>query len=121
VAGQEADYRAAPRAAAGLADRAMNLAGRPNRMIPVVGELSFFRPVRSLRGLRARWLVQIADHDRGAPPRVAAKAAFRGRAEVRHYPCDHFDPHPGRPCHELAVAHQTAFLRRVPQPRPRSQ
>ncbi|SHN75801.1 alpha/beta hydrolase [Cryptosporangium aurantiacum] len=72
-----------------------------------------YRPARAIRGLRAPWLVQIADFDRSAPPHSAAKAAFRGRAEVRHYPCDHFDTQPGKPWHEPAVAHQAAFLRRV--------
>jgi pimeloyl-ACP methyl ester carboxylesterase len=57
-------------------------------------------------------LVQIADFDRSAPPHAAAKAAFRARAEVRHYPCDHFDVWPGKPWFEAAVDHQVAFLAR---------
>ena len=51
-------------------------------------------------------LVQIADFDRSAPPHAAAKAAFKARAEVRHYPCDHFDVWPGKPWFEPSVAHQ---------------
>jgi len=43
---------------------------------------------------------------------AAAKAAFKGRAEVRHYPCDHFDVWPGADCFEAVLAHQVAFLRR---------
>ena len=55
-------------------------------------------------------LVQIADFDRSAPPYAAAKAAFKARAEVRHYPCDHFDVFPGKAWHEPAVEHATRFL-----------
>ena len=75
-------------------------------------ELGGHRPGRYAKQLRCPLLVQIADLDRSAPPRAAAKAAFRGRAEVRHYPCDHFDVHVGKPWHEPALAHQVAFLRR---------
>jgi hypothetical protein len=57
-------------------------------------------------------LVQIADFDRSAPPHAAAKAAFKARAEVHHYPCDHFDVHVGAEWHAAAVEHQAAFLRR---------
>lgn len=57
-------------------------------------------------------LVQIADFDRSAPPHAAAKAAFKARAEVRHYPCDHFDVWPGKPWFEAAAAHQVEFLTR---------
>ncbi|MFW0783897.1 alpha/beta fold hydrolase [Gordonia sp. CPCC 206044] len=57
-------------------------------------------------------LVQIADFDRAAPPHPAAKAAFAARAEVRHYPCDHFDIFAGSDWFEPAVAHQLSFLTR---------
>ena len=57
--------------------------------------------------------MQIADFDRSAPPQAAAKAAFAGRAQVRHYPCDHFDVWPGKEWHASAVDHQVAFLRAV--------
>jgi hypothetical protein len=56
-------------------------------------------------------LVQIADLDESAPPHASAKAAFKARAEVRHYPCDHFDVFTG-PWHEAAVRHQISFLTR---------
>ncbi|CAI7974754.1 hypothetical protein FRAHR75_140070 [Frankia sp. Hr75.2] len=80
-------------------------------------EIGSFRPGRSaVRVLRTRWFVQIADFDRAAPPHATAKAAFRGRAEVRHYPCDHFDLHAGKPWHEPALAHQISFLRRALAP-----
>ncbi|MBK0866121.1 alpha/beta fold hydrolase [Saccharopolyspora sp. HNM0986] len=75
-------------------------------------ELAAHRPNRHAAQLRCPWLVQIADLDRSAPPHAAAKAAFNGGAEVRHYPCDHFDVWSGRSWHEPAVAHQAAFLRR---------
>ncbi|MCK9932660.1 alpha/beta hydrolase [Frankia sp. Mgl5] len=81
------------------------------------GEIGSFRPGRSaVRVLRTRWFVQIADFDRAAPPHATAKAAFRGRAEVRHYPCDHFDLHAGKPWHEPVLAHQISFLRRALAP-----
>jgi pimeloyl-ACP methyl ester carboxylesterase len=57
-------------------------------------------------------LVQIADFDRSAPPHAAAKAAFKARAEVRHYPCDHFDVWPGKSWFEAAAGHQVEFLTR---------
>lgn len=75
-------------------------------------ELGGHRPGREAKHLRCPLLVQIADFDRSAPPYAAAKAAVRGRAEVRHYPCDHFDVWPGKDWFEPALAHQVAFLRR---------
>jgi alpha-beta hydrolase superfamily lysophospholipase len=65
------------------------------------------------------WLVQVADFDRSAPLHAAMKAAFAGRAEVRHYPGDHFDLFAGKPFHEPAVEHALHFLLRhvtVPAP-----
>jgi hypothetical protein len=59
--------------------------------------------------------VQVADFDRSAPPHATMKAAFAGRAEVRHYPGDHFDLFPGKPHHDAAVRHALHFLgRHVP-------
>lgn len=85
-----------------------------NEVDAAVGlELGNHRPGRKAAHVRAPMLVQIADHDRSAPPYAAAKAAFAGRAEVRHYPCDHFDVWPGKEWHEPAVRHQIAFLTRV--------
>lgn len=78
----------------------------------VLAQLAGYRPARAAAELRLPVLVQIADFDRGAPPYAAAKAAFAARAEVRHYPCDHFGVWPGNPCHEPAVRHQLMFLRR---------
>lgn len=78
----------------------------------VVMELGGRAPAKDAKRLRAPWLVQIADYDRSAPPHAQAKAAFAGRAEVRHYPGDHFDVFPGKPWHEPAVRHAVQFLRR---------
>lgn len=75
-------------------------------------ELGNHRPGREAAHVRAPLLVQIADFDRSAPPQAAAKAAFSGRAEVRHYPCDHFDVWPGKEWFEPAVRHQVLFLTR---------
>ena len=75
-------------------------------------ELGGHRPGRHAKSLRCPLLVQIADFDRSAPPQAAAKAAAAGRAEVRHYPCDHFDVMPGSDWFEPALAHQLHFLRR---------
>lgn len=79
----------------------------------VVTELGGRGPARDARAMPCPWLVQIADFDRSAPPHAAARAAFAGRAEVRHYPGDHFDLFAGKPCHEAAVRHAVAFLSRV--------
>jgi fermentation-respiration switch protein FrsA (DUF1100 family) len=75
-------------------------------------ELGSHRPVKHAKSLRCPLLVQIADFDRSAPPYAAAKAAEAGRAEVRHYPCDHFDVWPGRDWFQPVVDHQLHFLRR---------
>ena len=77
-------------------------------------ELGSYRADKHVDRIDAPKLVQIADFDRGAPPHAAAKAAFKARAEVRHYPCDHFgifaeaDP----ATFERVVEHQIAFLTR---------
>ena len=84
-----------------------------NEIDAAVGlELGNLRAGRAAKRVRCPLLVQIADFDRSAPPRAAAKAAEAGRAEVRHYPCDHFDVWPGSDWFEPALAHQLHFLRR---------
>ena len=75
-------------------------------------ELGRHRPGRLAKHVRCPLLVQIADFDRSAPPYASARAAEAGRAEVRHYPCDHFDVWPGRDWFEPALDHQLFFLRR---------
>ncbi len=78
----------------------------------VVMELGTRAPAKAAGSLRVPWLVQVADFDRSAPPHATMKAAFAGRAEVRHYPGDHFDLFAGKPFHEAAVAHALHFVRR---------
>ena len=75
-------------------------------------ELGSRAPLKAAARITAPVLVQIADFDRSAPPHAAAKAAVAARAEVRHYPGDHFDLFEGKPWHEPAVAHAVAFLKR---------
>lgn len=78
----------------------------------VVLELGGRTSARDAKRMKVPWLVQICDFDQSAPPRAAAKAAFAGRAEVRHYPGDHFDVFVGKPHHERARDHAIGFLRR---------
>ncbi|PSR59376.1 alpha/beta hydrolase [Nocardia sp. MDA0666] len=75
-------------------------------------ELGNYRADRRAARITARVLMQIADFDRAAPAHAAAKAAFAARAEVRHYPCDHFDIFAGNDWFEPAVDHQVHFLTR---------
>jgi len=75
-------------------------------------ELGSRAPLQAAGRLTVPVLVQIADFDRSAPPYAAAKAAFAARAEVRHYPGDHFDLFAGKAWHEAAVRHAVAFLQR---------
>ena len=81
-------------------------------------EIGSFRVGRGVGDIGAPVLVQIADFDSGAPPEAAAKVAFLARAEVRHYPCDHFDVFAGNDWYEATVRHEIDFLTRhlVPQP-----
>lgn len=78
----------------------------------VAMELGGREPAKAAPRIGAPWLVQIADFDRSAPSQAAARAAFAGRAEVRHYPGDHFDLFAGKPHHDRAVEHAVHFLRR---------
>ncbi len=88
-----------------------------NEIDATVGmELGAMRSAASAARVRTPMLVQIADFDRSAPPYAALKAAVKARAQVRHYPCDHFDVWPGKERFDLVVAHQAAFLRRVLAP-----
>ncbi len=70
-----------------------------------------YRPIRYASRLRCPVLVQIADEDRTAPVSAALRAAWQARADVRHYPCDHFDVYPGSDWFEPVIAHQLQFLR----------
>ncbi|GAA3951924.1 alpha/beta hydrolase [Gordonia caeni] len=75
-------------------------------------ELGAYRADRHADRIQAPVLMQICDVDRGAPPHAAAKAGFAARAEVRHYPCDHFDVFSGFDWFTPAVTHQLQFLTR---------
>ncbi|MXP20395.1 alpha/beta fold hydrolase [Gordonia sp. HNM0687] len=75
-------------------------------------ELGSFRADKSAEAVDAPVLMQIADFDQATPAHAAAKAAFKARAEVRHYPCDHFDVFAGNDWFEPAVNHQIDFLTR---------
>jgi len=75
-------------------------------------QVGSYMPGRFAAKLGRPLLVQIGDEDQTVPPASSMKAAVKGRAEVRHYPCDHFDVYPGGSAHELVLAHQVAFLRR---------
>ncbi|MEO6606793.1 MAG: hypothetical protein ABIN55_14415, partial [Aeromicrobium sp.] len=75
-------------------------------------ELGSRVPAKAAKSVTCPVLVQITDFDRSAPPNAAAKAAFKARAEVRHYPGDHFDVFPGKPFHDAAVKHSVSFLTR---------
>jgi len=75
-------------------------------------ELGTRKPRAAAARIGCPLLVQIADFDQSAPPQATAKAAFRGRAEVRHYPGNHFDVFPGKPWHDAARDHAVSFLTR---------
>ena len=75
-------------------------------------EIGGYRADREAGDIRCPVLMQIADYDRGAPPHPAANAAVKARAEVRHYPCDHFGIYSGKPWFDAAVRHQIKFLTR---------
>ncbi len=75
-------------------------------------ELGTKAPLEAAAQITCPVLVQVADFDRSAPPQASMAAAVRARAEVRHYPGDHFDVFPGKPWHQPAVEHALHFLRR---------
>lgn len=84
-----------------------------NEVDAAVGlEIGGYRVGRQVSRIAAPVLIQIADFDRVAPADAAARTAFDARAEVRHYPCDHFDIFPGQAWFDAAVAHQIRFLSR---------
>lgn len=85
-----------------------------NEIDATVGlELGNHRPGKLAKQVTCPTLVQIADFDRSAPPHASAKAAFKARAHVRHYPCDHFDVWTGKAWHDQVVKHQVEFLTRL--------
>ncbi|MCX5045389.1 lysophospholipase [Aldersonia sp. NBC_00410] len=85
-----------------------------NEVDAAVGiELAGIRTADAAKRLRCPVLAQIADFDRYVPPTSIMKTAVRARAQVHHYPCDHFDVWPGHDWFDTAVAHQIAFLTRT--------
>jgi dienelactone hydrolase len=97
----------------GLKERYLSIAGpswRNEIGAAVTTELGAHRPIKDAKDVQCPVLVQIADFDRSAPPHAAAKAAFLAHAEVRRYPCDHFDVYEGGDWHDAAVAHQVRCL-----------
>jgi uncharacterized protein len=85
-----------------------------NEVDAAVGlELATVKTKAAAKALRAPLLVQIADFDRFIPADSVARTAVHGRAQVHHYPCDHFDVWPGHDWFEKACADQLRFLRRV--------
>ncbi|OHU96435.1 alpha/beta hydrolase [Mycobacterium talmoniae] len=76
-------------------------------------EVGLIRANPSAKRLRCPLLVQVADFDRYVPASSVIKTAVHGRAQVRHYPCDHFDVWPGHPWFERVAEHQVAFLARL--------
>jgi uncharacterized protein len=76
-------------------------------------ELGSVRTTSAAKRLKSRILVQIADFDRYVPAESIVKTAVRARAEVHHYPCDHFDVWPGHDWFEKAAADQVAFVSRA--------
>lgn len=79
-----------------------------------------YRPIRHARRLHCPWLVCVGENDRVARPGPAIRAArTAAQGELRTYPgVDHFDIYDG-PAHELVVADEVEFLRRVLGPTPR--
>jgi pimeloyl-ACP methyl ester carboxylesterase len=85
-----------------------------NEVDAAVGfELGSIRTTSAAKRLSSRLLVQIADFDRYVPADSVVKTAVHARAEVHHYPCDHFDVWPGHDWFEKVVGDQVAFLTRV--------
>jgi pimeloyl-ACP methyl ester carboxylesterase len=67
----------------------------------------------SAKRLRCPLLVQIADFDQYVPADAVATTAAHGRAQVHHYPCDHFDVWPGHEWFDKAATDQVAFAARA--------
>lgn len=88
-----------------------------NEVDAAVGlEVGRIRATRWARKLRCPLLVQVGDFDRFVPPSSVVKTAVAGRAQVHHYPCDHFDVWPGNDWFDKAVDDQLAFMERTLAP-----
>ncbi|WP_102145433.1 alpha/beta hydrolase [Mycobacterium hubeiense] len=85
-----------------------------NEIDSAVGlEAALIRTTPSAKKLRCPVLVQIADFDRYVPADAVAKTAAHARAQVHHYPCDHFDVWPGHQWFDKVAADQVAFVTRA--------
>lgn len=71
------------------------------------------RTTAAAKKLRCPLLVQIADFDQYVPAGAVAVTAAHGRAQVHHYPCDHFDVWPGHDWFDKAADDEVAFLQRT--------
>lgn len=103
----------APITAPGALDGVQRMAGptfRNEVAAAIVLRAGSYRPGRFASRIRCPVLVQVADEDRTAPVAAAMRAAWNARADVRHYPCDHFDVYPGSEWFEPVVEHQLQFL-----------
>ncbi|MFA5708761.1 alpha/beta hydrolase [Mycolicibacterium sp.] len=101
--------------APGALDKHLQMAGptwRNELAARIFLQVGNYRPTRRAKDVRVPMLMQVADYDRSAPPAAAMKAGVRSRAEIRHYPCDHFDVYPGEAWFESVIAHQIDFLTR---------
>lgn len=75
-------------------------------------ELVRIRTAAAAKTLTCPVLVQIADFDRFVPADSVMRTAVQARAQVHHYPCDHFDVWPGHDWFDTAVEDQLRFLSR---------
>jgi fermentation-respiration switch protein FrsA (DUF1100 family) len=76
-------------------------------------ELVQIRTGAAAKALKCPVLIQIADFDRFVPANSVMKTAVQARAQVHHYPCDHFDVWPGHDWFDTAAEDQVKFLART--------
>lgn len=76
-------------------------------------ELVQIRTRAAAKALNCPVLIQIADFDRFVPANSVMKTAVQARAQVHHYPCDHFDVWPGHDWFDTAAEDQVRFLTRT--------
>lgn len=76
-------------------------------------ELMQIRTAAAAKALKCPVLIQVADFDRFVPAHSVMKTAVQARAQVHHYPCDHFDVWPGHNWFDTAVQDQMKFLIRM--------
>ncbi|MFN6550466.1 alpha/beta hydrolase [Mycolicibacterium septicum] len=76
-------------------------------------ELVQIRTGSAAKALKCPVLIQIADFDRFVPANSVMKTAVQARAQVHHYPCDHFDVWPGHDWFDTAAGDQVKFLTRT--------